>query len=117
MFFFRKGERRINQHFEIREVNFCKEPKSEKNWGRGGGGGGGGGGERGGRQGGWWSRVLKPKQYARLSNEVQKSNHLHNVEHVVQTIFQNMLIISLSKIPTILILSSLVSEFRQGIQI
>ena len=35
--------------------------------------------------GGMGCRVLKPKQYARLSNEVkyQKSNYLHNVEHVV----------------------------------
>ena len=45
-FFLRKGERGINQHFEIRKVNFGKEPQSEKNWGGGGGGGGrqGGGG-------------------------------------------------------------------------
>ena len=44
---------------------------------------------------GWWGRVLKPKQYARLSNEViykKKINHLHNVEHVVQTTFQNIII-------------------------
>ena len=48
------------------------------------GGGGGGGG---------WGCVLKPKQYARLSNELNiKSNHLHNEEHVVQSTFQNMLI-------------------------
>ena len=40
--------------------------------GKGGGGGGGGGG------------ALKPKQYA-------KCNYLHNVEHVVQSTFQNTL--------------------------
>ena len=46
-------------------------------WGREEGGGGG----------------LKHKQYARLSNDVIcKSNHLHNVEHVVQSVFRIMLI-------------------------
>ena len=42
----------------------------------GGGGGGGGGGGR--------VVLLKPKQYARLSNEVKykKSNHLYNIEHL-----------------------------------
>ena len=49
---------------------------------------------RGGAAGGWWGRVLKPKQYARLSNEViyKKSNHLHNVEHEVKTTFPNIII-------------------------
>ena len=47
------------------------------------GGGGGGGGV-----------VLKPKQSARLSNEVKykKSNHLYIVENVVQSTFQKTLI-------------------------
>ena len=38
--------------------------------------------------------VLKPKQYARLSKwgKLQKSNHLYNVEHVVQSTFQKLLI-------------------------
>ena len=38
--------------------------------------------------------LLKPKQYARLSNEAKykKSNHQYNVEHVVQSTFQTMLI-------------------------
>ena len=38
-------------------------------------------------------RVLKAKQYARLSDEVKykKSNYVHNVKHVVQSPFQNML--------------------------
>ena len=41
-------------------------------------------------------RVLKPKQYARLSNEVKckkkkKKTTLHNVEHVVQSTFKNVL--------------------------
>ena len=68
-------------------MNCDKKSKSEKNVG--GGGDLGGWGQQGG-----WGRVLKPKQYARLSNEViyKKSNHLHNVEHVVQTAFQNMII-------------------------
>ena len=36
--------------------------------------------------------VLKPKQYARLSNEVKykKRNHLYNVEYVVQSQFHKM---------------------------
>ena len=35
--------------------------------------------------------MLKPKQYATLSNVVKyKSNQLHNVDHVVQLTFQNM---------------------------
>ena len=54
------------------------------------------GGDGGGQQGGeGWGRVLKPKQYARLSNDVinkKKNNILHNVKHVVQSTFQNMLI-------------------------
>ena len=52
-------------------MNFDKEAESDekKSWGGGGGGGG---------------RELKPKQYARLC--------LHNVEHVVQSTFQNTLI-------------------------
>ena len=56
--------------------------------------------------------VLKPKQYARVSNEVKykKKKHLYNVEHVVQSNFQKMLITF--KAQTLqLILSSLVSEF------
>ena len=59
-------------------------------------------------------------QFARskMSNAVKrKSNHLHTVEHVVQSTFQNMLITFLSTHPTTLILSSLVSEFGQRIQI
>ena len=37
-------------------------------------------------------RVLKPKQYARLSNEVncKNRNYQHTVEHVVQSTFQNI---------------------------
>ena len=44
--------------------------------------------------------MLKPKQYIRLSNEVKykkknkkkkKKKHLHNVEYVVQSTFQNVL--------------------------
>ena len=54
------------------------------------GGGGGGGGERTG-----CGRLacVETKQFARLSNEVkyEKSNYIHNVEHVVQSTFQNML--------------------------
>ena len=58
-------------------MNFNKEAKSEKKiFGKGGGGGGG---------------ALKPKQYARLC-QMSKYNNLHNVEHVVQSTFQNMLI-------------------------
>ena len=56
-------------------MNFDKEAKSDKKFGERGGGGGGGGGRR----------VLKPKQY-------DKCNYLHNVEHVVQSTFQNTLI-------------------------
>ena len=52
-----------------------------------------------------------------MSNAVKKSNHLHTVEHVAQSTFQNMLITFLSTNPTTLILSSLVSEFGQRIQI
>ena len=34
---------------------------------------------------------MKPNPFARLSNEENtKSNHLHNVEHVVQTTFQSI---------------------------
>ena len=62
-------------------MNFNKEATSDKkkNWGKGGGGGGG---------------ALKSKQYARLCQMrlIQKYNNLHNVEHVVQSTFQNMLI-------------------------
>ena len=70
-------------------MNFDKEAKSDKNkFGEEGWGGGGGGGG---------DRALKPKQYARLcpvSNEVKKMqlSNLHNVEHVVQSTFQNTLI-------------------------
>ena len=58
-------------------------------------------------------RVLKPKQYARLSNEVIykekqqatqcRARGTNNISKYVNNF--------LSKIPTILILSSLVSEF------
>ena len=43
---------------------------------------------------GWGGVVMKPKQYAGVSNEVKykKSNHLYNVEHVVESNFQKMLI-------------------------
>ena len=56
--------------------------------------------------------VLKPKQYARLSNEVKykKSNHLYNVEYVVQSILKHENNF-LSTNPTALILSIPVSEF------
>ena len=39
-------------------------------------------------------RALKPKQYARLCQmrQIQKCNYLYNVEHVVQSTFQNTLI-------------------------
>ena len=58
-------------------MNFDKETKSEFFFfffffGGGGGGGGGGGEEK--------------------CSKIQKSNHLHTVEHVVQSTFQNMLI-------------------------
>ena len=53
------------------------------------GGGGGGGGDGG--------------SYCYTIEKRQKSSHRHNVEHVVQSTFGNMLIT--------LILSSLVSEF------
>ena len=56
-------------------MNFDKEAKSDKkNFGEGRGGG----------------RALKPKQQT-VSNEVN-TKMLHNVEHVVQSTFQNMLI-------------------------
>ena len=45
---------------------------------------------------------------------MQKSNHLHNVEHVVQSMFQIMLIIFLSTNHTTLILSSLKKELWWG---
>ena len=51
------------------------------------GGGGGGGG------GGWGA--LKPKQYApecQIRYTAKKNNHLHSVEHVVQSTFRNMFI-------------------------
>ena len=59
-------------------MNFDKEAKADKKqFGEGGGG------------------ALKPKQQT-ASNEVntkmQKCNYLHNVEHVVQSTFQNTLI-------------------------
>ena len=63
-------------------MNFDKEAKSDKKNGEWGGGGGGGGG------------ALKPKQQT-VSNEVNTKmqlNYLHNVEHVVQSAFQNTLI-------------------------
>ena len=53
----------------------------------------------------------KPKQYARLSNEVKykkKKNHLYNVEHVVQSKFHKNVNNFLSTNPITLILSSLV---------
>ena len=54
---------------------------------------GGGEGEGAGGGGGGGGCMLKLKQNARPSNEViQKCNHLHNAEHVVQSTFQNMLI-------------------------
>ena len=59
-------------------MNFDKESKSDFMcvcvWGGGGGGGGGLGGTV------KWGKM-------------QKNNHLHNVEHVVQSMFQIMLII------------------------
>ena len=57
--------------------------------------------------------MLKPKQYARLSNEVKykKSNHLFNVEHVGTINISKNVNNLLSTNPTTLILSSLVSEF------
>ena len=44
-------------------------------------------------RGGWGGGALKPNEYARLSNEVKyyKNNHLHTVEHVVQSTFRNLL--------------------------
>ena len=42
--------------------------------------------------GGEHVEIKKPKQSARLSSEVQKSDYLHTEEHVVQSTFQNMLI-------------------------
>ena len=59
-------------------MNFDKEAKSDKkkNWGRGGGGG------------------TETKTVCQtVSNEViTKMQHLHNVEHVVQSTIQNTLI-------------------------
>ena len=60
--------------------SLVREAQSDKKKLGGGGGGGGGGGA-----------ALKPKQYARLC-QIQKCNYLHNVEHVVQSSFQNTLI-------------------------
>ena len=56
---------------------------------------------------------------ARVSNEgkTQKTNHLYNVAHVVQSNFLKNVYNFISTNPTTLILSSLVSEFWQRIQI
>ena len=67
-------------------MNFDKESKSDFLFGGRGGGEVGVGVEIVGD-----SCLLKPTQYARLSNKVKYKN-LHNVEHVVPSTFQNLLI-------------------------
>ena len=70
-------------------MKFDEESKSEKkkNGGvEGGGGGGGGGGEGGG------NIETKTVSQTVKRGKRQNRNHLHNVNHVVQSTFQNMCI-------------------------
>ena len=75
--------------------------------GGGGGGGRGWGGEEGG---GTDTKTVCQTVPIEVNNK--KCNYLHNVEHVVQSKFRNMLItVILNTNPTILIFNSVVSEF------
>ena len=83
-------------------MNFTKNPnlKRKKNVGlkRGGVGGWGGGTE------------TKTVHQTVKRGKIQNINYIHNVKHVVQSIFQNTKI-TFKVNPTTLILSSLVGEF------
>ena len=74
-------------------MNFDKESKSEKKKKcglkvvGGGGGGGGGGGEK---ERGAGNTETKTVSQNVERGKIQKSNHLHNLKHVVQSKFQNM---------------------------